>query len=297
MLHRIATAALAVGVCVGAALTAACHQDIAGPSTPVYDTAQYAPGVRYSLTWQGKQRTFRFHLPDEKPWSNLPLVIALHGAGSSADEIEPAFGFNPIADSARFAIVYPNGYGGRWNVGGPSEDGVDDVGFVGMLIDTLARRYPVDRKRVFVTGFSNGGFMAYRLARELSDRVIAVAPVAASLFNVPYGDPRKEVAVLHIHALDDNTVPFEGEDRSGVRLLPVDSTLAYFIRRQRCATPPEVLVNNGRVYGRRWHSASGHGDVLLYVTTTGGHHWPTADSAEVAGTALIWSFFRSVPNR
>jgi polyhydroxybutyrate depolymerase len=85
--------------------------------------------------------------------------------------------FRTIADTAGFLLVHPLGTldptgTTYWNSGWGGT--VDDIGFTGALIDSIAEAYSVNLDRVYSTGMSNGGFMSYTLACSLSDRIAAI---------------------------------------------------------------------------------------------------------------------------
>ena len=116
----------------------------------------------------------------------VALVMVLHGATQSPESAERMSRMSERADAQNFIAVYPRGTGRlanvpTWNAGNcctyAMENHVDDVEFLGALIDKLERDYSIDRRQVYVTGISNGGMMAYRLACELSEKIAAIAPV------------------------------------------------------------------------------------------------------------------------
>jgi polyhydroxybutyrate depolymerase len=118
------------------------------------------------------------------------LVVVMHGSGGNSAQARTAtgYGFDRLADEHKFAVVYPNGYDGYWNacnlVGeyDANKINIDDVGFLTALVDKLAQEIGIDPSRVYATGISRGGHMAFRLALEAPARFRAVAAVAA---NVP----------------------------------------------------------------------------------------------------------------
>src|SRR5882672_10047955 len=136
-----------------------------------------------------RDRTYRVHLPHHS--KHLPLVIALHGGSWQGAKMEVVSELDVTANRHDFIVVYPDSIGGdkpvdhRWADGrGTTKadvDGVDDVAFVSALIDQLSAEYSIDLSRVYATGISNGGFMSHKLACELSDRIAAIAPVAATI--------------------------------------------------------------------------------------------------------------------
>ena len=116
----------------------------------------------------------RFRLPPDHDASRRrPLVIALHWAGGSGDEMSRHFDINDRADRAGWIVAYPDATGESpgWNVGhccgDAPERGVDDVGFVAALIDELTATRAVDPARVYVAGMSNGGMLAHRVGARL----------------------------------------------------------------------------------------------------------------------------------
>lgn len=136
-----------------------------------------------TLVHDGLERSYLLVLPPgydaEQP---APLVIVLHGATMDGVSMMLVSEFNEAA-AAGHIIVYPNGIGGRWNSStepDPESNIPDDVGFVAALIDEMAANYVVDLSRVYVTGYSNGGRMAYKLGCQLADRLAAVAVWAAT---------------------------------------------------------------------------------------------------------------------
>src|SRR5262249_45644628 len=118
------------------------------------------------------------YVPAAAPNEALPLVLLLHGYGSTGSELEGIMRFGAVAESKRFLYCFPDGTKDKngaqfWNASEACCDGfdtgVDDSGYLQGLIEAIGTRFPLDRKRVFVVGHSNGGFMAYRMACEHSD--------------------------------------------------------------------------------------------------------------------------------
>ena len=116
-----------------------------------------------------------------------PLVFALHGGGGTGNWMGKFTDLRTLADQHGFIAIYPNAVEKHWNDGRDLEDyrsqreNIDDVGFISALIDAVASQYAIDRKRVYVTGASNGAMMSFRLACELTDDVTAIGPVIGSM--------------------------------------------------------------------------------------------------------------------
>ena len=137
---------------------------------------------------KGRARTYSVYVPAELE-DNAPAVFVLHGSMGSGLGMRAMTGreFDAIADRERLAIVYPDGFDNHWNGCRGTADyianteNIDDIGYLSRVIDELATRYGIDRTRVYITGISNGGHMAYRAALEAPGLFAAHAPVAASL--------------------------------------------------------------------------------------------------------------------
>ncbi|MEA2629191.1 MAG: polyhydroxybutyrate depolymerase, partial [Chloroflexota bacterium] len=153
-----------------------------GGSTALAPVPSVSPGAIQpeTMTSGGVLRRYTVFRPlSLDPAQPAALVVAIHGYTSSAAEMETSTHFDDQAAQDKFIVVYPEGINNSWNAGRCcGQNGYDDVAFIGELIDRMVSSSHVDAKRVFVTGLSNGGLMAQRLACDLSDRVTAVASVS-----------------------------------------------------------------------------------------------------------------------
>ena len=148
-----------------------------------------------------------------------PLVIVLHGSAGDANAIEEASKLDSLSDAALFLVAYPNATGGLfgvyasdWNAGtccgGANRDGVDDLGFMAMLIRHVSAHLPVDAKRIYVAGFSAGGRMAYYAGCKLSTTIAAIGIVSGSLVDDSC-QPSRAVSLWAVHGTDDAEVAFD----------------------------------------------------------------------------------------
>jgi polyhydroxybutyrate depolymerase len=151
---------------------------------------------------------------------DYPLIIGLHGYTSNGFVHATYFGLTKLVADDEALLLAPDGttdHGGAqfWNADPVCCDfdktNVDDVAYIGKLIDDVIATYPVDKSRVFVIGHSNGSFMAYRMACERPDVITAIAGLAGAASSVPAScTPEKSVNILHIHGTADATVPYAG---------------------------------------------------------------------------------------
>jgi len=268
----------------------------------------------FDLTLQvgSRSRTYLVHLPPRfAELAPLPVLLAFHGGGGSAQGFQKYAGLDAVADREGFVVVYPDGSGrlGRrlltWNAGsccGSAREGrVDDVGFTIRLLGDLARDLPLDRTRVYATGHSNGAMMAYRLAAEAAERIAAIAPVAGAMQLATFA-PAKPMPVLHVHSVDDPRALYLGGlgppfpfTRVRVEHNAVEAELARWAKLDGCAAEPTVVEERRAPKGREHAGqtanlldfapcASG-ADVRLWKLTGAGHGWPGAPS--VLGERLM----------
>lgn len=279
-----------------------------------------APG-RYELRLRhdGLDRMAIIHVP--RNWqstSPTPVLMALHGGGGGAlyQADDANYGLITKSEQAGFIAVFPNGISNAssgllatWNAGhccGRARDQqVDDVGFLKAVIADLGRRLRIDAARVYATGMSNGGMMAYRLACEASDVFRGIAAVAGT-DNTRNCRPATPVPVLHIHARDDDRVLFEGgagevfrNEAAAADFTSVPDTIGKWVKlNQAAATPRRVLS----VEGAWCDLHDGAAPVKLCVTTDGGHSWPggnkargEAPSTAISANDVMWEFFSGLP--
>ena len=168
-----------------------------------------------------KRRPYQLIVPpgaaDDQP---LPVVLYLHGYGASSATFIRYLGIREMVASKRFVAIVPDGtpdsQGLRfWNASRGccnfERKPVDDVGYLRDVLDEVARRRAIDATRVFVIGFSNGGFMAHRLACELGDRLAGIVSIAgAGRRDAAACTPKGSVSVLQIHGLSDGRVLWLG---------------------------------------------------------------------------------------
>src|SRR5687767_10643478 len=139
-----------------------------------------AETLEQTVAHDGKQRTYLLTAPDAAGTGKLPLVIALHFYPGSGRAMADLTGFSGIAEREGFLVAYPDGLNGGFNAlmcCGTE----DDVGFIRAVIEDIGKSHAVDADRIYATGISNGGDLAYRLAAELPGVFAAIAPVSGGM--------------------------------------------------------------------------------------------------------------------
>lgn len=277
-----------------------------------------------ALRVDGRERRFHAYVPARLA-ADPALVFVLHGSMGDGAGARASFyqAFEPIADREGFVVVYPDGWERHWNgcraaapYAANTED-IDDVAFFAAMVAHFEAELGVDRKRVFATGYSNGGHMAYRLALEAPALVAAVAPVAASLptdANLGCTKSGRPTAVLVLNGTADPMNPYEGGDAAlfGIFIsrgdvLSSDATVEYFAALAGHRGPPRVHAypdvsksDDSTAELRIWEDGSGPPVALLRVQG-GGHNFPHArfrtplflgpTNADVDAAEEIWRFF------
>jgi len=196
-----------------------------------------------------KRRPYNLEVPSGLDGTKAaPLVIYLHGYGASAKRLRQVLEVGILAKSKGFLYVTPDGSrdprGRRfWNATPACCDflgsKVNDVAYIAAIIDDVKRRAKVDTRRVFIVGYSNGGFMAYRLACELSARIAGIVSVAgAANLDGEACRPRHPVAVLQIHGDADEHVLYGGGHVLGKTTVPrhpsARDTVTLWSKRNGC---------------------------------------------------------------
>jgi polyhydroxybutyrate depolymerase len=270
-------------------------------------------------------RTYRLHVPPSYTGSSpVPVVINMHGLGSSAFEQEIYSAFSTKSDAQGFIVVYPDGtttgtgtpHFNAWQLPSPQPD---EVAFITALLDTVQTTLCVDQSRVYSTGMSNGAMMSVRLACSLSARIAAIAPVAGSYFPAMANNlnpaetcpDTTAVPVIAFHGTADSTVPFNGGPGSGsfpisYRLpqdddTPADDILSSWATRDGCTGSRTQTQIDTEIQLIEYGACTNGAQVQLYRVDPGGHTWPGAfdvpslgyTTHQINATDLIWSFLAS----
>ena len=267
----------------------------------------------------GRERTYTYHVPSSYDGTRpMPLVLALHGRlGQGAGE-ERLSHFDKISDANGFIVIYPDGLDRSWadGRGGTPSDRkeVDDVKFLSSLIDKFEADYKIDPTRVYAMGMSNGGFMSGRVACQLSNRIAAVAIVAASLSDTVAASchPAEPISALILQGTNDPLVPLAGgalgHNGAGGVVLSHDATVEKFAKLDDCPEPPKKehiadRAGDGTTIDATLYSGCAAGtEVRGYVVNGGGHAWPGGmqyfpasvigkTSKNMDASEAIWDFF------
>ena len=264
--------------------------------------------INASITHDGIQRDYILYIPELYDGNTtVPLVLNFHGFGSSASQQMFYGDFRDIADTEGFLLVHPEGttfIGNQfWNVGFPGlSSNIDDVGFTEALIDELATLYAIDLDRVYATGMSNGGFMSFLLACQLSEKIAAVASVTGSMTQDTFDDCNAQhpTPVLQIHGTEDDVVLYNENNLS----LPIPDVISYWVDHNNCETTPttttlpDVDVSDGSTIEHSVYEDGDNGVTTEHMKVIGGGHtWPgsvlntAGTNQDIDASMEIWLFF------
>jgi polyhydroxybutyrate depolymerase len=255
----------------------------------------------------------------------------LHGFGGSGANAAKETGWSEKATQKNLIVAYgeatrPNRATAphfrknpqAWNDGSgrfhAATEKIDDVAYVKTLIEHVSQNHNIDPNRIFVTGFSNGASMAFRVGAELADQVAAIAPVSGTCW-LEKPKPTKSISLCYITGTEDSLNPIEGgfpklalggKEQGGASKPPVQTFIERWAQALKCtSTPEQITIAPGvqqRIY-RRDPNIATESPVIHYVTIEGlGHHWPGGvslvpnilvgkPSKKLIATDLIWDFF------
>jgi polyhydroxybutyrate depolymerase len=289
-------------------------------STPTASKLPSGDTIR-TIIVENMERRYRVYIPKKyNPNQPTPVVIAFHGGGGNPTSMIRLSGLNEKADEAGFIVVYPFGSGQlkdrslTFNAGNccafAKRNNIDDVEFVRAMLDDLAKTVNVDKNRVFATGISNGGIMAYRIASELSNQIAAVASVGGPM-GTAITKATRPVSIIHFHGTDDLYAPFKGgRGRAQTNFYSVDHSIQTWVKANHCNTKPTVtelpdLVNDKtRVIRKTYGSCKNGTEVVLITIEGGGHTWPGREplipslgrsTKDISANDLMWEFFKKHP--
>ncbi len=271
-------------------------------------SAQPKPSIKASMRHGGLLRTFSFYVPASyTPSRPTPLVFNLHGYTSNGEQQEFYGDFRPIADTAGFIVVHPDGSINTltqqrfWNVGLFGGSNVDDVDFIHAIIDTLSSVYNIASDRIYSTGMSNGGFMSFHLACQ-STRFAAVASVTGSMTTLTQSTCQTAdgIPVMVIHGDADPIVPYQGS----TGFLSIPNVLNFWVAKNKLDPSlklqrklPDIVTSDNAQAEYIYYP--GKLPVAHIRVINGGHTWPGAvlnigvTCQDFNASEVIWNFFNA----
>ena len=252
-----------------------------------------------TLTHDGETREYLVYTPSSYTGATaVPVVINFHGYGGTANDFYSEVDMRSVADANNFLVIYPQGacldFFSHWNAGLDTPDNksdVDDLGFFDALIERLTSAYNIDQERIYVTGYSNGGMMAYALACYRSNKIAAAASVSGTMLTetVQNCEASHPTAIFHIHGTSDDVLPYNGGDGHG----NVQSILDHWIGFNNTSTTATTTTgtSNGQTI-EEYLYADGDSSVtvLHYKVVNGDHVWNNLNYNGKTTEQLLWDY-------
>lgn len=253
-----------------------------------------AQSASQTITHAGKERSFVLHVPTTLPDGPAPLVVAMHFYPGSGSQLEELTGLSKLADTEGFIVAYPDGINGGFNAIQCCGN-EDDVGFIKAMVTKIVAEHQIDAKRVFATGISNGGDLAFKLAAQEPGLFAAIAPVSGGMS----GD-WMEMKQANLPTQPTSLLYFYGEKDRYHRLFAISAK--FWLDRLGCAAAtsapmPKVELTKG--------DCTDGSVAEVYALEEMGHAWPGATEGKqlsfhpspLDATRMIWDFFKAHPKK
>ncbi|MDB0003004.1 hypothetical protein N9E46_01715 [Gammaproteobacteria bacterium] len=266
--------------------------------------------LKCELTHKGLDRYYYIQLAHPEAEGLSSVLFNLHGYGSDAIEQMNYTNFNNLANTKEnnFILIHPQGAplntaltssSSHWNSGGWTIGStVDDVDFIDTIIALVSQKYDLNQNRIYSTGMSNGGFMSYHLACNLSSKIAAVASVTGSMSSETYEscNPDHPTSILQVHGSIDVTVPFQGNSALGMR--SVNDVMDYWKLYNACDVDPTSIITDYfdieiAVQHDTYSNCLNDVHVELYKIEGMGHTWPYKGRYGISATEIIWEFINT----
>ena len=275
----------------------------------------YGPG-QHTLTVLsgGLHRTVVIYIPDGYDGRRrLPLVLTLHGNLSTGSRQLGLSELVFIADQYDFILAAPQGhlrgqYGYRWNLPGvnlPAGRPSEDEKFLNDAIAYLTANLCVDAKRIYGSGYAEGGQMISQYACDFSDRLAAIGTVAGLSAGYRINDPGEPVpdpaTCRPSRAMP--VITFAGTADEFYSYANVEAAVARWAQLNLCRQGPRVDAVSATVSKLTYFACRRNAPVVLYRVAGGGHTWPGNEifvplvpvfgpvTFDIKANELIWSFF------
>lgn len=263
---------------------------------------------RERILVDGIKRDFVTYVPVvEDQEHKMPLIISLHGGFATPNGQFHLADFRPIADREKIIVICPASKN-IWHDGADNK-GIDDVKFMDQIISYAIKTYNADPERVYIAGISNGGFMASRLACQLSNRIAAIAVVAATMNEGQGYAPVKAMPVIYMHGSEDPIFSPKGGKKFGRTAYSHQQVLKVWVDMDKCnekpvkTTIPDKAGDETSIIKEEYGNPTTGIKVVGYTIVNGGHTWPGGwqylpnfivgkTTKNLNACKVMWDFFK-----
>ena len=252
-------------------------------------------GQLFELMHNGSSRIYWIDYP-ENSIEPTPLVISMHGRNQSLYSQIYQSEMSSFANPQNIAVVYPQGINSwgipAWNTGvWWSNSYYDDVGHINALIDSVISNFAIDTNRIYAAGFSNGGFMAYDLACELPERIVAFGSVSGNFMKNSDQDCscERDIPIMHIHGTSDPIV-FYDPPTIDFSMTAIEAMEWWSIENNLTEQTYEELNNSVNIFTE--FSLNSPAEFIHIQVEGGGHEWFDYDWGFHASEELLNFFMK-----
>ena len=250
-----------------------------------------------SLIHDSESREYMIYVPEIYDGSSkVPLLFNFHGGSGTASGHVNISDMRPIADTANFILVYPQGLNYVWNNSlssdGNSKNKTDDFGFVSAMINKIVSNYSIDTTKVYAMGFSNGADISHSLACVLNDKIAAIASMGGLLYKHTSDNTNPlPKSIMTIHGTSDNDRPYyNGIDGY---YLSIEKMNEYWMSKNNINTTPITysFSSNGlSIDYYSYRNGINNTSIDHYKVLDGGHYWLNFNYFNMSTNQLIWNF-------
>ena len=274
--------------------------------TPSYSYAKILKEAKYypqTITVNGIKRQYYIYLPkglDLK--KKYPTVITFHGFESDANAIKWLIHPEKLANKHKYVLIFPNALNKSWNVGkgmGSINTKADDKAFFDKLLNVLPAKHPINKKKIYSMGFSNGAQMAALGYCFFGDRIAAIGLIAHSM-NIKNCQPKYKTPITIIQNTADKYVPYAGGGKYQIRSFK--DSVNYFVKVNNVGAVVDKVVNLKSVTCNRYQNMEKTSKVIGCSLLDSGHSWPGArefkperfgeSNKEIDATSFLFNFFK-----
>ena len=252
----------------------------------------------FYIDHDGLEREFLLYIPKNIGSRKNPVIFNFHGYSQQADQFFDLSNLVDIAEGNGIILVYPQGalLNGvtHWNAANIStlnQSNVDDLGFFNAMLEEINQDDLIDLKRVYATGYSNGGFFSYFLACNTDNILAAIGDVAGTMLVDTYNNcnPSNPIPVLNIHGAYDWIVPYNGNQS----FKAIDDVIDYWKTFNKNFEEPIVESLGEGFEKTTYNSDENSSSTVHYKITYGGHTWDYSSDENLKTSKLLWDFFRN----
>lgn len=255
----------------------------------------------FSCTFDGVKHGFIIDLPDNT--DNAPLVVMLHGYGSSAEDFRTSVQFEKDANPLGYAVVYVTGapapYDNTSSTGWNSAsdpNGNKDTEFLVSLAEYLQEKYSLNKNKTYAVGFSNGAFMTHTLAMDANDTFSALVSVSG-MMQADIWDKRKSsgnVSFFQITGEKDDVVPkYSNGNAKYAKAPPIEDVMVYWAETNGADMTEKINIGNASVL-TRYVNTDTNIQVWDLLVKNGGHSWCSEKINGFDTNDVILDFFKAL---